>query len=138
MTGDAAALRRAIEMLERGEAGREVDEAIALAIGWKPHPAPEQSHYWQSPDKSQWVLGTSDYSTSIDAAVTLVPDGWTVGGLRQDDRKCWHAELREGHATSFDRVIIVPCALIGFRSPAAALALAALRARLAIIEREGK
>jgi len=60
----------------------------------------------------QWLreVGMSQYTSSIDAAMTLVPEGWSigVGDLRGYDPPIWRAHLRdhrpqslspEGHST---------------------------------------
>lgn len=66
------------------------------------------------------------FTASLDAAVALTErllPGWTIASIGQDDRKGWHAELREGHRTSYSTV-----QLAGAPSPAIALVLATLRA----------
>ena len=66
------------------------------------------------------------YTASIDAAMTLVPEGWTVAHITQNDDKSWFAELREGFLTSYNRVATSP---INTATPAIALCIAALKAR---------
>lgn len=66
------------------------------------------------------------YTASIDAALTLVPEGWTVATICQNDDKSWFAELREGFLTSYNRVALSP---VKSSTPALALAAAALKAR---------
>lgn len=61
---------------------------------------------------------------SIDAAMTLVPKRWSRH-LSEDDKNIWWVELRRGHATSYDSVIITKN-----QSLAIALCLASLKARL--------
>ncbi len=73
-------------------------------------------------------LGCPSYTSSIDAALTLVPEGWTVARINQNDNYTWACELRKGHLTSFDKVVF------GGKkhadpTPAIALVIAALRAR---------
>ena len=67
------------------------------------------------------------YTGSIDAALTLVPKGWRVATIGQNDNGSWWCELREGHITSYASVVF------GLKSPTAPLALciAALKARMA-------
>jgi len=65
-------------------------------------------------------------TSSIDAAVSLaerVLPGWTIASVGQDDRKAWHAELREGYRTAYSTV-----SLAGAPNGALALVLATLRA----------
>lgn len=69
------------------------------------------------------------YSTSLDAAMSLRPKGWTIANLGEGDSGTWWAELREGYCTSYGRVAMSP-----IKTPTAALALciASLRARSSI------
>lgn len=60
------------------------------------------------------------FTTSIDAALALaerVLPGWTLARLSQDDHKLWYVELRQGHATSYVRVIIAPSTIHGLPLP---------------------
>lgn len=66
------------------------------------------------------------YTASIYAALTLVPEEWTVVTISQNDDKSWFAELREGFLTSYNRVALSP---VKSSTPALALAAAALKAR---------
>jgi hypothetical protein len=70
------------------------------------------------------------YSESLDAALTLVPEGWTFGNLSQSDSKGWWCELRQGHLTSYDSVAFGN--QLENASPALAVAAAALRARAGV------
>ena len=58
--------------------------------------------------------------------MTLVPEGWILANIGQNDDKSWYAELREGYRTSYNRV-----AVSDLKTPTAALALciAALKAK---------
>jgi hypothetical protein len=42
---------------------------------------------------------------SVDDALALVPEGWSIHINQQDDRR-FYAELREGYCTSYNRVAI--------------------------------
>lgn len=98
------------------------DEAFRLkAAAWPPF-APG----------SKIDKGIPAFTTSLDAIVALIErklPGWTVARLGQNDDKTWHAELREGYLTSYDRV-----ATSSYRpgsrpaTPALALCIAFLRA----------
>lgn len=66
------------------------------------------------------------YSFSIDAALTLVPEGWIVAQLGQGDDGSWFCELRAGHRTSYRRVAMSP---VKCPTPALALCAAVLKAR---------
>lgn len=67
------------------------------------------------------------YTASLDAALTLVPEGWTFANLSQGDNRRWWCELRRGHLTSYDKVAIGQ--QLNPLTPALALCAAALRAR---------
>lgn len=57
---------------------RELDAEIALAAGWENHvPYGSSPHgWWQEPGSEQWVMTPSTFTSSLDAALTLVPEGW--------------------------------------------------------------
>lgn len=108
MTDTLAAL---IERLEKAEAGTfALDREIAEAVGW------------QGMEKGRRL---PCYTTSIDAALTLVPEGWTsweVGSRAGKTRfRAEVSRLPENH---------IEDAVIGHaRAPALALCIAALRAK---------
>lgn len=55
---------------------RELDAAIALALGWTKH-VRVWGYAWTRADGSDATWnGLPAYTASIDAAVSLVPDGW--------------------------------------------------------------
>ena len=58
------------EAVECGSFG--LDKAILAALGftWR------GMNYWSSDDKTMWN-GRVDFTSSIDAAITLIPKGWT-------------------------------------------------------------
>jgi hypothetical protein len=73
------------------------------------------------------------YTASLDAAMTLVPEGWVIGSVAEEaPRTQWVVELRRGYRTSYDKAIFSDCRP-GQRCKTFALALcaAALRARAA-------
>lgn len=76
-------------------------------------------------DYDLWVA--QRYTASLDAAMTLVPEGWTFANLSQGDGKGWWCELRRGHLTSFDATAFSK--QLNNASPALAITAAALRAR---------
>jgi len=66
---------------------RELDAEIALANGWtftkmKPENGcgGDKHPYWRRPGETEWYMrtlaGPPRYTESIDAALTLVPEGW--------------------------------------------------------------
>jgi hypothetical protein len=64
------------------------------------------------------------FTGSLDAAVTLVPEGWAVELVQALSGSPWHATLRGGSA-------LVPIIGATASKPALALCAAALRARAA-------
>lgn len=115
-----------IEALEKTEgSNRTLDEQIARTVHWSP-----TGGYWpESGAPSYWfsdAFGMPKYTGSTDDAIALtrqVLPGWTIANIGQDDRKLWHAELREGFTTSFSTV-----ELAGASTPALALCLATFKA----------
>jgi hypothetical protein len=67
------------------------------------------------------------YTTSVDAALTLVPDGWVVANISQNDNRLWWTCLNRGYRTSYDATAIAG----DLATPALAVCVAALRARTA-------
>ena len=67
------------------------------------------------------------YTASLDAAVTLVPEGWAVELVQALSGSPWHATLRGGSA-------LVPIIGATASKPALALCAAALRARAVAYE----
>lgn len=99
-------LQSLIARLEKATgSSRELDAEIAHAVGWTTRAG--EPYPWLSPSGCREIAQPT-YTSSTDDALTLVPAGWTVGGLRQNDNKQWTAELREGFATSHSRVVIEP------------------------------
>lgn len=117
-----------LELAERCEAAagpdRELDQDIALALGWSPIPNPTKAGglvgRWTQPDGTMSGMeGPPQWTASLDAALSLVPEGfdWTLG--RTNGGLTIHAEVG-GHGGDFMRFA---------ESPALALCAAALRAR---------
>lgn len=114
------------------EPSRDLDCAIAKAMGW----TIQQSGYfldWYSPEG---VTGPevqpSFYTASLDAAVTLVPEGfrWVAGPLPMDrggaNASVWR-DSRNPKECAFN---------IEGRTPALAICAAALRARAVLIPKQ--
>jgi hypothetical protein len=111
-------------------ADRDLDEAIALALGWSSVPNPTFAGglvgRWLLPDGS--MTGQIDalpkFTASLDAAMTLVPEGQAsaVGTMafRNDPRKPWACIWSEQGE---------PLWRADAATPALALCAAALRAR---------
>ena len=62
--------------VEAGEAGLPIHKEILAALGytWR------GMGYWYRGDSHQWK-GLTGFTTSVDAAMTLVPEGWAVERL---------------------------------------------------------
>lgn len=103
---------------------RELDEAIIDHFGWRNDfgfPLPPN------------FVGVPIYTSSLDAAMSLVPEGWSfsVGDLRGYDPPMWRAHLRDHRTESLSKdghsVVWVKGNTI--HGPALALTASALRAR---------
>ena len=101
---DLSALLTALEAATEGS--RELDERIALYVGWAVQP------------DGQAQAGMPAYSTSLDAALTLVPDAETV--------RVWLTIGAPGAWASIDPSVPHKAA-----TPALAMCCAALRTRSA-------
>ena len=105
----------------------EIAEALGHSIVWK------QANYtmeafpailWRKPHPYAGMKEPCPkWTSSIDAAMTLVPEGWNRRAS-ETDKHWWWAELREGYETSYNRVEIG-------QSPSlpVSICIAALRAR---------
>lgn len=134
----AAELERLIERCE-GAVGpdRELDAAIALLVGYRRKGAKStigisDGYVWAEPGE-HFSYGTRppSYTASIDAALTLLPEGWRLYGLSDQthfqSNKGWHA----GVDCYFGKVLY-PHNIQTAEAPTAPLAIciASLRARL--------
>lgn len=136
---------RIASIIERVEAasgpGRELDQAIYCAV------TAAQGHrinklvggeleVWPKRDDRFFTVQPGmvlPYTASLDAAMTLVPEGWgwTVGDKSPEPSLAWceidHLPWRKGYAWAVERKLIVQAA-----TPALALCAAALRVRSAL------
>jgi hypothetical protein len=107
-----------------------LDAEIALAIGYThERRGTERACWWRTPAGQQLAyVGYKNhppfFTGSLDAAVTLVPEGWAVELVQALSGSPWHATLRGGSA-------LVPIIGATASKPALALCAAALRARAA-------
>lgn len=94
-----------------------LDKAILLALGysWR------GMDYWHSDDKRIW-RNPSNFTASLDAALTLVPEGWSVS-VSINERHTW-GQATMGRSYPTNKTIATE-----HRTPALALCAAALRAR---------
>ncbi len=79
---DEAEIARLIERLEQTGPDRELDELVASAFGWSKVANPTHAGgllgRWYRPDGSMSGHGgPPSFTASIDAAMTLVPEGWS-------------------------------------------------------------
>jgi len=112
------------ELLERLEAGDgpswELDAELALLIGYADCRPPDKNSQHRLPIENQYGHGfyPSDYTSSIDAALTLVPEG---GGI--------DIEIDSSGFTEVGIVMPQDVACAASRTPALAICIAALKAR---------
>jgi hypothetical protein len=116
---------------------RELDMIIAEAVGWVHRSGAPYPHVlaWERPA----------YTASLDAALTLVPEGWQVAALEQNWRTgLWRAQLipvpsatliaafDRGETVGWNTADAPDSGTGGIVTPALALVAAALRARAAL------
>lgn len=79
------------------------------------------------------------YTASLDAAMTLVPEGWCVAGIGQGDNGDWWCDLHLGRFTDYTAVARSGKLWPGKQAPTAALALTAacLKAQAARLSVQG-
>lgn len=83
--------------------------------------------------KREFVYTWKAAQESLDAAKALheaVLPSWKVAAIRQTDKSDWWVELRRGHITSYDLVVIAPTSFDA-DNPARAWLLAILEALIA-------
>lgn len=134
-----------IKRLEAAEAGsRELDARIKIAIsdpdvmtdggGYKPSerrpPKYEKASevfndQWLDWEGAAMTVRAPHYTTSIDAALTLVPEGWFLKSLGYGVKATWFAIVSPGDSAKNVRGD-------KFNNPALALTIAALKAREAV------
>lgn len=125
---------------EREESSRELDEAIARALNWRVMQERGAPRYWIHPD-TPLHAGILDpgyhlafpprFTTSLDAAVTLVPEEtfWTMGKGKESDDEPMFGAIIETTGPSYAREEIGTGESRHGLAPA--LCAAALRARAA-------
>jgi hypothetical protein len=111
----------ALEKAERPS--RKLDAEVALVVGWKV----VVGDTWMGPHGE---IAVPEYTTSIDAALTLVPEGWRWAVGDKDDRtdvpwaQVFRTDLETGELVMFAEDDCYPA------TPALALCIAALKARV--------
>ena len=126
-----------IKKLEQAtEGSRELD----AEIWWQTNRRAAERAYWNGalgtptalPDEMPTTglgalavkIGAPHYTTSVDAAMTLVSEGWIVLGFQQDHSRHWYVELcPHRDATRLE------CKRAEASTPALALTIAALKAQ---------
>jgi hypothetical protein len=122
------------DRIEREAPGRELDAAIAVAIKLDcrpnlpddleylslpnkhdPGPGVTAGHYWFHCRSGMSLRTALPYTTNIDAAMTLVPEGYCISAMGEvPDDLCWYVVLwREGNEKpEFEvRAYTLPCAI---------------------------
>ncbi len=122
-----------LELALRCEAATGADREIDVEIEARKIDAKTGLADCSFPTVEKWVAAALQYgwnvpryTASLDAAMTLVPEGWTVANLSQSDTKGWWAELRQGLLSSYDKVVFGK--QLNNATPALALCAASLRA----------
>ena len=118
-----------IAKLEAALGGSEaLDKDIARSLGFLIAASTGGPHIMRSPAKvgdPSWDL--PKYSRSTDAARALVPEGWRFVGLweavKPEDRPWWGCQLGR------DKPYWMLPSVLGAKSPAVAICIAALKAR---------
>jgi len=144
VSGELEKLAERVEGLSGPD--REVDAAIALASGWRVCRGnwwtPDQASRAKKARRSIWSSGSPvqlpAYTASLDAAMTLVPEGlglhinryWTAS----HDGPVWSCEISTGGLPNKPRQVFDCYDAAG---PAQALTAASLRARAASLTMEG-
>ena len=120
------------------EPDRELDATIALAAGWTRH---HGQYEWMKPNGFFSTVGCPAYTASIDAALTLVPEGWRMAALCQRDPWFCRLETDDFESVTWgkggDWITEVTSgneATANAPTPALAIVIAALRAKGVINE----
>lgn len=132
-------LAERVEALSVGD--RSLDAKIALAVlpefaGWIEHPANNGNQYGElAPSRElfhEWLIhngepclqAVASYTASLDAAMTLVPEGWTAIEMRSRNAMArWVVEISKLRGDNTEHLIQGHAA-----TPTLALCAAALRA----------
>ena len=121
-----------IERLEKATGpDRDLDVAIAIATGWERRTHVGSDYTWRDPVSLGWELCPWWFTSNLNAAVRLVPEGywWSCGYCR---REC-HASVGIDPTPEESATLESEHLEDGFGATVAiALCVAALKARLAI------
>ena len=128
---------RGTDLIARLEAApkgsRELDAEIAAKIGCTKAPQIMPYRPLRVLHPSGRTIDLPHYTTSIDAALTLVPEGWAINVLGQTDKGLWVATLRHIETSkrkmgATDNYGNLPLTSWSRPTPALALCIAALKA----------
>ena len=122
-----------LALAKRVEAAPGADRELDIRIGWMLDGGGFSENDVQYAVENKHATAVTPFTSSLDAAASLVPEGWTVASIGQGDDKTWFAELRKGWRTSYSSVVIAP-KNYNATTPALALTAACLRAKA----REGR
>jgi hypothetical protein len=125
---------------------RELDVELAVVAGLIRDPEFERGYFYGAGNNCDYVLERGDYdhgnnapelpyyTASLDAAMTLRPDGHTMASMSEEDthdphRKC-AAEYRRGFKTSYDKAFPARAATLPLALCAAALRAQAMQSEV--------
>lgn len=77
---------------------RDLDEQIALAVGWTFHRDP-LFDFWREPNRADEHEEPPAFTASVDCALTLIPDGmwWLIGkGRTRPDEPLYGVQILDG------------------------------------------
>lgn len=95
--------------LAAGPGSRELSDEVLLALGAKRSVIGNfhgPIYAWRVGEKSYTESDYPDPTRSVDDALALVPEGWTVARMVEQDDKSWFVELRKGFLTSYGDVVL--------------------------------
>ncbi len=96
------------ELEQAAEGSRELDIDIHKALGWELAP-PEAGCTWWNTNGDTFNGDTPHYTTSLDAALTLVPDGRWEGILTAALTRRWLPSGELEPPLTFERFILRVC-----------------------------
>lgn len=117
------------------EPERSLDGDIAIAIGWTFQKMKgDRQPYYRRPGDTEWFMRSElpKYTSSIDAALTVIPEGWFFSGLDQQPPavRVWTEGNIAYHSPGLDGLHAA--------TPALAICAAALRAHARLLADVGQ
>jgi hypothetical protein len=123
MKVESGLLELAAKCEKATEPDRELDCGIAVHFGWRIKSYGAIGPVWRN------GVSPPDYTTSLDAAMTLVPEGWTAWQLRSRRRKTVFVATLSRLVDDIDEEFDEEEVTAHAATPALALCAAALRAQ---------